>query len=209
MNDINIKILDKSHGGIRPNSGRKEGTGKFGEATLVKRIPASQEAIIEDFLAEYQRRKMADSFDKISLIELLALERTPIKRPLFSTKVSAGFPSPADDHIEKRLDPTEYLVDQEDATFFYTMEGLSMIDAGLVPGDKLVVDRSKNARINNIVLAMLNGKYTVKFLARAKTGMPRLVPSNSSGEFPIIEIKEFDQFEIVGVVTGSFRRFQK
>ena len=172
-------------------------------------ISATQEPLMQRLSADSPYLKIVDNLDNVSLIELPALDRKPVNRPLFSSKVSAGFPSPADDHIERRLNPNEYLIDQEDATFFYSMEGLSMIDSGLIHGDKLVVDRSKNARINNIVLALLNGKYTVKYLARSKSGMPKLTPSNSSGEFPILEINEFDQFEIVGVVTGSFRRFPK
>ena len=142
-------------------------------------------------------------------LEFLANGRKAIERPLFLSAVSAGFPSPADDHLERRLDPADYLIDVEDATFFYTITGLSMLDAGLLPGDKLVVDRSKNARVNHIILALLNGKYTVKYLGLTVGGAPRLIPCNSSTHFPSIEITEYDEFQIIGVVIGSFRRFPK
>ncbi len=110
--------------------------------------------------------------------------------------------------LEKCLDPNKYLVDNEISTFFYTMEGLSMIDLGLLPGDKLTLDRSRNARINDVVLARVNGEFTVKSLGLGKKGNPRLVPANSEGAFPVIEIKELDDFQILGVVISSFRHFK-
>jgi DNA polymerase V len=128
--------------------------------------------------------------------------------PLFSSKVAAGFPSPADDHVEKRLDPNDFLIDQKDATFFVTIQGQSMMDVGLLPGDKAVVDRSKVAAIGDIVLAVVDGEFTVKTLSRKKDGSIRLLPANSSGAYAPIDIKEGMQFEIWGVVTGSFRRFK-
>ena len=128
--------------------------------------------------------------------------------PLFSTKVRAGFPSPADDHVEQRLDVSEYLIDQVDATFFVTIQGQSMIDVGLMPGDKVVVDKSKSAVVGDIVLAVVDSEFTIKTLSRSKDGSIRLLPANSSGSFKPIEITESTQFEVWGVVTGSFRRFK-
>jgi DNA polymerase V len=83
-----------------------------------------------------------------------------------------------------------------------------MIDAGLLPGDKAVVDRSKLAAIGDIVLAMVDGDYTIKTLARSKDGLPLLLPANKSGEYKPIEVKKHMQVEIWGVVTGSFRRYK-
>lgn len=125
--------------------------------------------------------------------------------PLFASKVPAGFPSPAEEHVEARLDPTEYLVEQTDATFFVTIQGQSMIEAGLLPGDKVVVDRSRTPTVGNIVLAVVDGEFTIKILGKAK-GMPVLLPANP--EFKPIEIKDGMQFEVWGVVTGSFRKFR-
>jgi DNA polymerase V len=192
----------------RPGGGRKVGTGKFHEATSVVRIPVSQEPMIKDFLAAYQRKKLTADLDAIDEFEIPALHTQSIKLPLYSSKVSAGFPSPAEEHVEKRLDPSEFLIDQKDATFFVTIQGYSMMDVGLLPGDKAVVDRSKLASIGNIVLAVLDGEFTIKTLARRKDGRPRLLPANSTGAFSPIEITEEMQFEIWGVVTGSFRRFK-
>jgi len=140
--------------------------------------------------------------------EYPALNKTSIALPLYSSKVPAGFPSPAEDHVEKRLDPSEYLIDQADATFFVTIQGQSMMDVGLMPGDKAVVDRSRDAVIGDIVLAVVDGEFTIKTLGRKKDGSPRLIPANASGQFKEIEIKDGMQFEIWGVVIGSFRRFK-
>ena len=127
---------------------------------------------------------------------------------LFNSKVPAGFPSPADDHVEKRLDPTEYLVDQADATFFVTIQGESMIEAGLMPNDKAVIDRSKTPATGDIVLAVVDGEFTIKTLSKQLNGHPRLLPANTSGDYHPIDLKGDMQFEIWGVVIGSFRRFR-
>ena len=210
MNKKISNLNSNLHGGARTGAGRKVSTGRFGEATEVLRVPASQKLIISDFLQAYQRKQqrmqLAASLDAVTEIYLPFLDVKRLKLPLFSSKVPAGFPSPADEHVEKRLDPNEYLVDQQDATFFVTIQGESMINAGLLSGDKAVVDRSKIAKIGDIVMVVVDGEFTIKTLAKAKNGMPRLLPANPM--FNPIEIKENMQFEIWGVVTGSFRRFR-
>lgn len=195
-----------SHGGARPGAGRKAGSGKFREPTSVIRIPVSQEPVIKDFLAAYQKKRLNAELDAVTEFELPSLHPLPVKLPLYSSKVSAGFPSPAEEHVEKRLDPNDFLIDQEDATFFVTIQGYSMMDVGLLPGDKAVVDRSKTPNVGDIVLAVINGEFTIKTLAKNKAGTPRLLPANK--DFKPIEITEEMQFEIWGVVTGSFRRFR-
>lgn len=206
MNDDHT-LLSK-RGGKRSDAGRKLGTGKFGEPTTALRIPSSQEPVIKDFLAAYQRKKLIADLDAIVEFEFPLMDTQPISLPLYSSKVSAGFPSPAEEHIEKRLDPSEFLIDQKDATFFVTIQGFSMIDIGLLPGDKAVIDRSKLASVGDIVLAVLDGEFTIKTFARKKDGALRLLPANSSGAYSPIEITEDMSFEIWGVVTGSFRRFK-
>lgn len=193
-------------GGIRTGAGRKVGTGKFGEATSVLRIPNSQAPVIKDFLAAYQRKKLMTDIDAVTDFEWPTLHAAAIRLPLYSSKVSAGFPSPAEEHVEKRLDPSEFLIDQKEATFFVTIQGFSMIDVGLLPGDKAVVDRSKQASIGDIVLAVLDGEFTIKTLSRTKDGAVRLLPANK--DYSPIEITEEMNFDIWGVVTGSFRRFK-
>jgi DNA polymerase V len=199
-----LQNMVSKRGGIREGAGRKVGTGKFGEGTSVLRIPDSQAPVIKDFLAAYQRKKLTTDIDAVADFEWPILRAAPIKLPLYSSKVSAGFPSPAEEHVEKRLDPSEFLIDQKDATFFVTIQGYSMIDVGLLPGDKAVVDRSRQASIGDIVLAVLDGEFTIKTLSRSGD-VVRLLPANK--EYSPIVITEEMNFDIWGVVTGSFRRF--
>ena len=207
------EIIKPLRGGHRQGAGRKAGTGKFQEPTEVIRVPSSQKPIIADFLQAYARKQLdatiAKDIDAVGDVQLPVINRTPIGITLFNSKVPAGFPSPADDHVEKRLDPSEFLVDQVDSTFFVTIMGYSMIDAGLLPGDKAVIDRSKLASVGDIVLAIVDGEFTIKTLGRSKDGSPLLLPANKSGEYKPIEVKKHMHVEIWGVVTGSFRRFKK
>ena len=192
--------------------GRRVGSGKFKEPTTVMRIPQSQKSVVVNLLEVYQQKQQQGLFklnlDEVNDFALPAIKAQPMHLPLYTSKVSAGFPSPAEEHVEKRLDPSEFLIDQKDATFFVTIQGQSMIDVGLMPGDKAVVDRSKLASIGDIVLAVLDGEFTIKTLAKKKDGSPRLLPANSTGAYSPIDIKEGMSFEIWGVVTGSFRRFK-
>jgi DNA polymerase V len=196
-----------SHGGFRPGAGRKKGSG-VKEPSAMLRVPVSQKPIIKSFVEAYQRKKIQKSLDPVAEFEYPALNAPKLELTLFNSKVPAGFPSPADEHVEKRLDANEYLIDDHDATFFVTIQGYSMMDSGLLPGDKAVIDRSKVPAVGDIVLAIVDGEFTIKLLGRAKNGHPRLLPSNNSGEFKPIEIKDGMTFEIWGVVTGSFRRFK-
>lgn len=195
-----------NHGGRRMNAGRKSGSGRYGEPTTVMRVPHSQKAAVVDFIAHYQQQKSDGiDLDSVALFEYPAFNYQKIELPLFASKVRAGFPDIADEHVEKRLDVSEYLIAHAETTFFATIIGDSMRDAGLLNGDKAVVDRAKQASIGDIVLAYIDGAFTIKTLGKNKQGMPRLVPANT--DFPIIEITKETQFEVWGVVTGSFRKF--
>lgn len=200
--------------GKRENAGRPRGQGKFGEPTEVMRIPQSQTATIKSFLEALQRKR-ANVADENTLAEIEidefftpAISEQPTLLPLFSTKVAAGFPSPADDHVEKRLDISEFMIDHAASTFFVTIKGDSMIDVGLLPGDKVVVDRSITPGIGDIVLAVVDREFTIKILDHGANKMPRLLPANSTGAYKPIYIRPDTQFEIFGVVIGSFRRFK-
>jgi DNA polymerase V len=207
MSVISIHTPNQQHGGKRAGAGRRVGTGKFGEATTVMRVPASQQSVIKDFLTAYQKKCKGRHLDTVDAFEFPSLESQTVALPLFSSKVAAGVPNPADEHVEKRLDPNEFLIDDKASTFFVTIQGYSMIDAGLLPGDKAVVDRSKIASVGDIVLAMLDGEFTIKTLSRGKQGQIKLLPANSSGDYAPIHITEEMHFEVWGVVIGSFRRY--
>ena len=201
-----------NRGGKRENAGRPRGQGKFGEPTVTMRIPESQTATIKDFLEALQRKRANTVGDNaVSEVDEFFIPKISDQTtllPLFATKVAAGFPSPADDHVEKRLDVSEFLIDHAASTFFVTIKGDSMIDVGLLPGDKVVVDRSRTPNIGDIVLAVVDREFTIKILDHGANKMPRLLPANSTGAYRPIYIRPDTQFEIFGVVIGSFRRFK-
>lgn len=119
--------------------------------------------------------------------------------PLFSGKVAAGFPSPADDYVEKNLDLNELLVQKPAATFFVRAQGESMLGAGIHPNDILVVDRSIDPVPGKIVICALNGELTVKRLARDNEQW-QLKAENP--DYPDIVIYEELDMVIWGVVTN-------
>lgn len=198
----------KGSGGKREGAGRKAGTGKYGEPTTVVRVPMSTSQPIKDFVAalEAKRKQQAQH----NVLEISAYQSPPtsltLSLPLFSAKVSAGYPSPADDHVEQRIQPNTYLIENEGTTFCVRVKGDSMIDAGIFDGDILIVDRSRLGQLSDIVLAMLDGEFTVKTLGRNKHGNALLIPANK--HYPVIEVKPAQHFEVWGVVTGSMRKFK-
>jgi DNA polymerase V len=124
---------------------------------------------------------------------------TRLARPLFMVSVSAGLPSPAEDYIEGRLDLNRHLIKHPAATFFVRVAGDSMIDAGIHPGDILVVDRALEAQDKSVVIAVLDGELTVKRINR-REGKIFLVPDNRAYE--PLEIRPDMEFEVWGVVTS-------
>jgi DNA polymerase V len=120
--------------------------------------------------------------------------------------VSAGFPSPADDYLERDLDLNEYFIRHESATFFVRVSGDSMERAGILDNDVLVVDKSLEPRDGAIVIAVIDGELTVKRLRR-RNGEVQLVPENPNYQ-PITILPE-QEFLIWGVVTGVARSFDR
>lgn len=118
-------------------------------------------------------------------------------RPLFSAKVEAGFPSPADDYLEGSLDLTARLVSNPAATFFVRVTGESMTGAGIFSGDLLVVDRSLSPESGNVVIAVLDGELTVKRLWRSN-GHVELRAENPA--YPPIRLSGTMELDVWGVV---------
>lgn len=127
-------------------------------------------------------------------------------RPLFLVPVTAGFPSPADDHVEDSLDLNRRLIKNRIATFFIRVDGDSMVDVGIFSGDTLVVDRSIEAKDGDIVVATINSEFTVKRLSISKKKVT-LVAENEN--FPDIVVTEAMDFEVWGVVTNSIHSLHK
>lgn len=169
-----------TRGGARAGAGRPKGQGKFKEPTKPIRIP---ESMVEDVMGYIQSKGY--------------------KLPLYSSKVQAGFPSPADDFIEQKLDLNNYLIKHPTATFFVRATGLSMINAGIFPDDILIVDRSLDPSNGKIVIAAVDGQLTVKRLRKTDKGN-FLDPEND--KFKPIKIEEGNDVVIWGVVTNVLHK---
>jgi DNA polymerase V len=184
-----------THGGHRPGAGRKAGSGIYGEPTVVVRIPASLKRNVLD----YCRLECAQSDGRLSL-QRPARDPSRLRIPLFAHRVPAGFPSPADDYVEDRLDLNELLVQNSEATYFIRVKGDSMVGAGIHPGDLIVVDRSLAPLDGHVVVAEVDGDLTVKRL-RFVADQPELHPENPG--YPVIRFKEGQELRVWGVVTSA------
>ena len=136
---------------------------------------------------------------------------TPVLLPKFATSVecgnsTTGFASPADDHIEARLDLNEFHRIRKHVTFLVEAVGDSMIDAGITENDVLIVDTSMEYRENDVVICCLNDSYKAKIIRREKG---KLYLKSRNPLFAPIEIKEFDDLRIFGVVKGLSRNFRR
>ena len=150
-------------------------------------------------------QKLSDIFSqrlKTDSLELPFLEPSQfaplLELPLFTSKVPAGFPSPADDHLEASIDLNQQYIDHPAATFFVRVQGHSMKDAGIHSGDMLIVDRSLEPKSGSIVIAVVNGELTVKRLIMENQQV-WLKPENPDYE-PLLITEEMD-LHIWGVVA--------
>lgn len=192
-----------SHGGKRNGAGRKKGSGAFGEATKVVRIPESQVDTVKLWLQNYKDQISDASLESLEAINGM-IEEAAQKLPLYSHKVVAGFPSPADDFVEARLDLNEKLAPNHNSTFLLKVQGESMRDAGIFEDDILVVDRSVTPKSGKIVIAALDGELTVKRLDIRNDGT-YLLPENP--DYPDIKVSEGSEMVIWGVVTSCIHQF--
>ncbi|MDX1587842.1 MAG: translesion error-prone DNA polymerase V autoproteolytic subunit [Oleiphilaceae bacterium] len=125
--------------------------------------------------------------------------------PFFCERVAAGFPSPAQGYVEKTLDLNELCVRHPAATFFVRAQGDSMTGVGIYPNDVLVVDRALAPRHGDIVIAGIDGEFTVKELQLHPS--PRLLPRNPA--YAPIAIPEGSEMEVFGVVTNVIRQLSR
>ena len=139
---------------------------------------------------------MMSEYKNLDLFSII--KKTQINTPVFLDKVSAGFPSPATDYMENKLDLNEYLIRHPAATFIVKASGSSMVNADIYSGDLLIVDRSVTPKSNNIVIASIFGDLTVKKLKKKKN---TLFLVSASDRYPSIEVKEEMECFIWGVVT--------
>jgi len=134
---------------------------------------------------------------KVQSIYKAACERKQ-QLPLYLARISAGFPSPGEDYVDKKLDLNEYIIKHPAATFFVRVEGNSMVNAGIHDGDLLIVDRSLEPSDGKIVIAVINGEMTVK---RIRKQREKLYLMAENDDFEPLEITEDSDFQVWGVVT--------
>lgn len=144
------------------------------------------------------------SEEDIRVVEIARFKQeASFELPLHAEGVSAGLPFQADDSVEKKLDLNELLVKHPTATFFVKVQGDSMVGAGIFSGDILLVDRSVEPVDGTIVIAELNGEFTVKRL-KFSGGRPYLLAENPN--YKPIQMKEGVEFVVWGVVTSVIRK---
>ncbi|SEN31085.1 LexA family protein [Nitrosomonas marina] len=179
-------------GGQRAGAGRK----RSAEPSVTVRVPVSSK---ETVLQWVRQHKMSTAYIP-AWMEIARLEQQAVPQsfPRMSHSVRAGFPSPADDYVEKRIDLNEELIQHREATFFLRVRGHSMIDAGIDDGDELIVDRAIAPEHNRIVVAAVDGELTVKRFYR-RNGIIKLIAENP--QYPDIEFKNEQEMMIWGVVT--------
>ncbi|MBE17696.1 MAG: peptidase S24 [Nitrospinae bacterium] len=140
-----------------------------------------------------------NSYGKISSFDI----KKNVITPLYDYRVSAGFPSPADDHLEKNLDLNEYLIKNPNSTFFVRVQGESMLGSGINSDDILIVDRSLEASNGKIIIAVLYGELTVKRLRFSKN---EIWLDADNEKFDSIKITEEMNFHIWGIATNVIHK---
>ncbi len=155
----------------------------------------------------YVHTDFTSAFDQAVILGQITFEMEEdapsVTIPIFLGRISAGFPSPADDYIEAELDLNRLLIKNEAATFLFRVGGDSMINAGIHDKDILVVDKSEDAVHGKIVVAVVDGEFTVKRLYM-KNGKCMLVPENP--RFKTIVIRQEQELNVWGVVVGVVRK---
>ncbi len=126
-----------------------------------------------------------------------------LKIPFYQSLVSAGFPSPAEDYEDFELSLDKYVIKNPSATFYVRVKGDSMQDARIYDGDILVVDKAETPRSGDVVVALINGDFTVKRWVN-KNGIHWLIPENPL--YQAIKIDEFSDFKVWGVVTYTLHK---
>jgi DNA polymerase V len=167
------------HGGARKGAGRPKGKGPYGEPTERIRVPAS----------------MVDQIKQFAVTRGLQL-------PVYASRVQAGYPMPADESMEDKMDLVSYLVDDPEDTFLVYAAGDSMKDAGIRDGDLMLVNRRMKPSNGKIVVAAVDGAVTVKYLI-VKNRKAYLMPANPA--YREIPVDQEHGVVIWGVVTRSIQ----
>lgn len=201
------KKKEFEHGGARENAGRKA---QFNEPTKVIRVPESQVNFIKNWLLNNVKTDNQTDFTSKLKIQQVHPNNDKIYHiPLATERVAAGFPSPAQDDIEKALDLNEYLIRNENATFIVKANSLSMLDAGIDIDDPLIVDRSIPAKSGDIVIALIDNDFTVKrLIIDTQFQPPKVWLKAENPDYQNIYIEEGQELVIWGVVTYNLKRMR-
>lgn len=132
-------------------------------------------------------------------------EREHIELPLALEKIEAGFPAPNGGYVDGNLDVNEFLISHPGSTFIYCVNGTSMIEAGIMPGDYVLVDTTVPVQDGDIVVASIDNEFTIKELHLKPH--PHFVARNK--DYAPIEVNEYSDVKIVGAVTGVVRRYSR
>lgn len=213
------------HGGARPGAGRPPIDGKRFAATYRIRISAELHARciaagsteMRSLLTNYFALKdSVPDADPQTVCARYAEEKkhdiptnlpaANLQLPKLDLRAACGFPNPSTDADVESFSPADYLARRPDATFVVEASGDSMIDAGIHDGDMVFVDRTAEPRPGKIVLAHVDGNFTIKELAVEK-GQPKLLARNEAAGYAEIVPEDLDSFRIEGVVVGLARRF--
>ena len=196
----------KQHGGTRPGAGRPAG-GRYGEATKTVRVPISQMPTVATLLREFQQPRRLSPAGNVVAFRVPGVDLPRLNLALFeSPRPQAGFPSPAADYIEERIDLNELLIRNPPATFCARVSGDSMIDIGILDEDLVTVDRSLEPRPGKVVVAAYDGSIYVKKL-RKIGGRLALCSENQKrlADYPPMFLDQAQDHTVWGVVTGVVR----
>jgi DNA polymerase V len=145
--------------------------------------------------------------EETTVIKIMGFRESPPDSayPLFLSGVSAGFPSPAEDYIDKRLSLDEYLIQNKTATFFVQVSGTSMVNAGIYDGSLVIVDRSLKAQSGDIVVAIVNNEFLIK---RIEMRGSECFLHAENAQFSTVKLNENSGDCIWGVVTSCIQKFR-
>lgn len=204
-------------GGVRPGAGRPRFGSERLDATLslcvtndlYKRCKQAGNQAIRQILENHvpttaanQATVRKSAWDDLHASRLANDDRTIAR---WETRAACGFPSPALDYAHDGLNLNDYLLRHPLSSFIVQTKGDSMIDAGIFEGDLVIVDRAVEPRSGSLVLAFVDGDFTIKEL-RFADGKPELHPKNASGQYPVIRPTDLEHFSIEGVLVGVVRK---
>lgn len=166
------------------------------------RVPVGAKPVITTLLSAIKAQAANGSAPLPKDTWFPAVDAPKLELPVGLSKVSAGFPSPAEDFKDRELDINEFLISRPKSTVFFQVDGPSVQEFGIYDGDFVVCDRSKAPQSGQIVVAFVNGERLVKKYQQTADGRVFLVPGHP--DYKPLEIKEGMSFEIWGVVVGKF-----